>query len=375
MSFLKTKDKVILDAAPKQQKEVRHHVVKLLDREFRTVKHGLDPYEVLAFLETIAGSSEAALKRLEHFSNVQRMSQSMEAMIAETKQLVEHTKTQAKIEAAREKSQATEEAKRQIGAMLDHAQKSCIASIEGTYSILLEGITKAKAIEDMALQKTKEVVSTNIQMIQQDVSNMVEATYRDLNSSFNQSVEKPSPSPIQTVAPPPGDKAQEKVLAEEQVFDLTNLRESEKVRTWVSGNKPTDPKLEQEKEPSNIEAHATIPEEDNYRLYSGEVILKIPQRAGQLWIRQLRQRLLSVPGVEIRLESGGDMGETIMTLSLDKPVALSSILLEIPNMKRVIDSQNGEKSPEGLTQIQNHSVPENSQRTTLTIVLNEDTIE
>ena len=89
----------------------------------------------------------------------------------------------------------------------------------------------------------------------------------------------------------------------------------------------------------------------------------------------MRQRLLSVPGVEIRLESGGDMGETIMTLSLDKPVALSSILLEIPNMKRVIDSQNGEKSPEGLTQIQNHSVPENSQRTTLTIVLNEDTIE
>ncbi len=460
MSLLNSKDKVISDAVPKQQKRVRHQVVELLGREFRVVKHGLDPYEVLAFLETIAGSSEAVLKRLEHFSNVQRMSNAMEAMIAETKQLVEHTKAQAKLEAERDKSQANEEAKRQIGEMLDQAKKSCIASIEGTYSILLEAITKAKAIEDMALQKTKELVSTNMQMIQQDVSNTVEATYRDLNSSFNQSTEEPSPSPIQAVTPPPDDKAQEKVQekaqAEERVFDLTGLHESEKVRAWVLENKPTDPKLEQEKEPSNIEAHAitpegdnqptdpkleqekepstieahaitpegdnqptdpkpeqekepvnieahattpeednqptdpkleqekepvniearaTTPEEDNYRLHSGQVILKIPQRAGQLWMRQLQQRLLSVPGVDILLESGGDMGETMVTLSLDKPVALSSVLLEIPNVKRVIDSLNGEKSPEGLAQTQNDSVPENSQRTTLMIVLNEDTIE
>jgi len=402
MSLLNSKDKVISDAVPKQQKEVRRQVVKLLGREFRVVKHGLDPYEVLAFLETIAGSSEAVLKRLEHFSNVQRMSNAMEAMIAETKQLVEHTKAQAKLEAARDKSQANEEAKRQIGEMLDQAKKSCIASIEGTYSILLEAITKAKAIEDMALQKTKELVSTNMQMIQQDISNTVEATYRDLNSSFEQSAEESSPSPIQAVTPPPDDKAQEKVQTEERVFDLTGLHESEKVRAWVLENEPTDPKLEQEKEPSNIEAHAitpegdnqptdpkleqekepvntearaTTPEEDNDRLHSGEVILKIPQRAGQLWMRQLRQRLLSVPGVDILLESGGDMGETMVTLSLDKPVALSSVLLEIPNVKRVIDSRNGEKSPEGLAQAQNDSVPENSQRTTLMIVLNGDTIE
>ena len=402
MSLLNSKDKVISDAVPKQQKEVRRQVVKLLGREFRVVKHGLDPYEVLAFLETIAGSSEAVLKRLEHFSNVQRMSNAMEAMIAETKQLVEHTKAQAKLEAERDKSQANEEAKRQIGEMLDQAKKSCIASIEGTYSILLEAITKAKAIEDMALQKTKELVSTNMQMIQQDISNTVEATYRDLNSSFNQSAEESSPSPIQAVTPPPDDKAQEKVQAEERVFDLTGLHESEKVRAWVLENEPTDPKLEQEKEPSNIEAHAitpegdnqptdpkleqekepvntearaTTPEEDNDRLHSGEVILKIPQRAGQLWMRQLRQRLISVPGVDILLESGGDMGETMVTLSLDKPVALSSILLEIPNVKRVIDSWNGEKSPEGSAQTQNDSAPENSQRTTLMIVLNGDTIE
>ena len=375
MSLLNSKDKVISDAVPKQQKEVRRQVVKLLGREFRVVKHGLDPYEVLAFLETIAGSSEAALKRLEHFSNVQRMSNAMEAMIAETKQLVEHTKAQAKLEAARGKSQANEEAKRQIKAMLDQAKKSCIASIKGTCSILLEAITKSKEMEDMALQKAKEMVSTNVKAIQQDISNTVEATCRDLNSTFEQSAEESSPSPIQAVATPPDDKVQEKVQAEERVFDLTGLHESEKVRAWVLENKPTDSKLEKEKEPINMEARATTAEEDNYRLHSGQVILKIPQRAGKLWMRQLRQRLLSVPGVDILLESGGDMGETMVTLSLDKPVALSPVLLEIPNVKRVIDSWNGEKSPEGSAQTQNDSVPENSQRTTLTIVLNGDTIE
>ncbi len=71
-------------------------------------------------------------------------------------------------------------------------------------------------------------------------------------------------------------------------------------------------------------------------LYSGEITLLIPKGARQSWMRQLRQRLLITPDVYIRLESGGDDSETMITVLLSAPVALASVLLEVPSVKRVV---------------------------------------
>ncbi len=45
----------------KADRELRRRQIEVLGREFTVVREGLDPGEVIDFLEAVAGSSEAAL--------------------------------------------------------------------------------------------------------------------------------------------------------------------------------------------------------------------------------------------------------------------------------------------------------------------------
>jgi len=316
---------------PESEKLIQRKIKELLGREFRVVKKGLDPDEVMAYLETIAGSSEAALKRLENFSSLQKLSGSMEAVIAETSQLAEQIKVQAKLEAETEKHQVIEKAKRQIEEMLEQTRERCIASIESTNSVFLEAITKARQ---------------NMEAMQQDFLNIVEAT-----------------SQIQAVDTSSDAEVQETVPAKEPVFDLAELQASG-TPDYVLETQPADIQTEEEKEPDNVEALATAPKESDPDLYSGEVTLVIPHGARQSWMQQLRQQLLNIPGVYIRVEAGSNTGGTMMALSLNEPIALPSLLQEMQNVKNVIEIQSG----------QGPSVPKNLQRPTLAIALDEDAI-
>ena len=317
---------------PESEKLIQRKIKELLGREFRMVKKGLDPDEVIAYLDTIAGSSEAALKRLENFSSLQKLSRSMEAVIAETSQLAEQIKAQSKLEAETEKHQVIEEAKHQVEEMLEQTRERCIASIESTNSVFSEAITKARQ---------------NMEAIQQDFRNIVEAT------SQVQAVDTSSDAEVQETAP-----------AKEPVFDSANPQASG-TPDCILETQPADFQTKEEKEPDNVEAPATALKESNSRLYSGEITLVIPHGVSQSWMQQLRQRLLNIPGVYIRMETGSDTGGTMMTLSLNEPIALPSLLLETQNVKNVIETQSGQES----------SVPKNLQRPTLTIALGEDTID
>ena len=414
----------------KSEKTIRHQMKEMLKREFRVVKNGLDPDEVMAYLETIMGSSEAALKRLEHFSSLQKLSMSMEAVIAETNQAAEHIKAQARqeaeaeknkiveeanqaaehikaqarLKAEAEKNQVVEETKRQAEEKLEQASKKCIASIEGTNSLLIEVITKAREMVEAAFRKAEEMAAINTEAIQQGLHNIVEATSRDLdseemaainagamqqdihniveagcrrlNSVLEESANETPTSPqIQAVDTSSDGRVPETVAPKEQLLDLAKLLESEAAPDVILMAQPTGSEFEEEKQPINVEAYASALEEDNFCLYSGEVTLVIPQGTGQSWMRQLRQQLISIPGVHIQLESGTNVGGNMVTLLLDEPVALPSVLLEMPNVKKVIKSQNDEEPSEGSAYRQGHSIPGDQQQTTLTIELNEDAIE
>ena len=129
-------------------KTEQRRVIELLGREFRVVEKGLDPTEMAAFLETIAGSSEAAVRRLEHFASLQKFSETMEGMVDEARQVSGHIKEQVKQEAEKEKYQVVEEAKRRAEEMVDQTEKSCIAFIENTNSVLLEAKHRAEEMVD-----------------------------------------------------------------------------------------------------------------------------------------------------------------------------------------------------------------------------------
>ena len=109
MGILGSKDKANTSPAEESPKELRRKHIELLGREFRIVKDGLDPKEVMEFLEASAGSSEAAFKHLEQFSAVQSVARTMEESISEARQFTEQAKAKAKIEADRERAKATAE--------------------------------------------------------------------------------------------------------------------------------------------------------------------------------------------------------------------------------------------------------------------------
>ena len=83
MGILGSKEKANSPPSEESPKEARRKYVKLLGREFSIVEDGLDPKEVLAFLEASAGSSEAAFKHLEQFSAFQSVARTMEESIRE----------------------------------------------------------------------------------------------------------------------------------------------------------------------------------------------------------------------------------------------------------------------------------------------------
>ena len=394
----------------KSLKTEQRQVVELLNREFRVVENGLDPAEVMAFLETIAGSSEAAVRRLTHFASLQRFSETMEGMAEEARQVSGHIKEQVRQEAEAEKAQVVEEAKRRAEEIVDQAEKSCIAFIEstnsvlteakgkteemvdqtkktciacveGTNSVLVEAAVKARQIEDMAFQKIKEMVDMSTEMMQQNIHSLVDSIHSDLGSVFERFTKDLSTSQVEAVhtlsdAIEPGT-----VPVTEHISEVTKVEESDKIVDSAQESQLIGVGIEGEKAPLNVEAHSVAPKNSSPSLYSGEVTLTIPQPVEASWMSQLRQRLGNSPGVHILLQAGSDTGGSIMNLSLDEPIALSSILLEMPNVERVLEENHKvEASVGGLPKTLTYrlpkelqqTIPEELQQTTLVVVLGED---
>ena len=224
MGILGPKGKANTSTAEESPKEVRRKHVELLGREFHVVKDGLDPKEVMEFLETSAGSSEAAFKHLEQFSAFQSIARTMEESIREARQLAEQAKAKAKLEADHERTKAIAEVQQQSSAILDQTMRSCIASVEGIHSVILDAVARTEEIQQEAFKKTREMVATNMAKIQQDMQAIVDGQYHQTeadNEASEDSLELPTESDdIVFNAVEKDDETDE-----EPVFDLANLQE------------------------------------------------------------------------------------------------------------------------------------------------------
>ncbi len=361
--------------SPKSDSVIQRQAKELLGREFRTVNNGLDPEEVMTFLETAVGSSEATVKRLEHMVSLHRLSQTMERMVEETRQFSDDIKEIAKQEAEAEKAEILEEAQRRAEEMVAQVKKSwsasiqsansilleaqrraeemvdqtktnCSALIENANSALLEAATKVREVE-MAFQNVKEMMDMGTESVRQSIPDLVNSTRRDLSLLYEQYTKELSTLGFESVETSSYARDQATIQAE-------GVPESAKVD-------------ESEKTPD------IAPEP---LLFSGKVILAIPQEAGPSWMEQLRQRLRNIRGVSILLDVRTNAGVSIMHLSLDEPVPLASILLEMPNLESVVeDYQKVEEYSGGLAKILSQHVLDGQHPTMLAVVLSGGTTE
>jgi len=327
----------------------------------------------------------------------------MERMVEETRQVSEYIKEQVKQEAEATKAEILEEARHKAEEIVDQAKKSWNASIasansllleaqskaeevvdqtqksrsaliERTNSIILEAITKAREMQEMAFQNVKDMVDMSTESAQQSIPDVINSALRNLNLMYEQYISELSTSQFKGVETSPDARDQETVQAEEHVPELAKVDESEKTPDSTPEPHLTGVGIEGEKAPLSVEAQTVAPKEIGPIMYSGEVILAIPQRAGLSWMEQLRQRLRNIGGVTILLDAGTSTGGSIIKLSLGEPIPLTSILLELPNVERLVeDYQKVEEYSGGLAKILSHyGLGEQPQQTMLAVILKEE---
>ena len=139
----------------KLQEVAEQGYVELFGKEFHIVQNGLDPEEVVDYLQNASGSSDAAFKQLEQFSAIQVIAKTMEESVAQAKRLAENARAQAEAEAQHEKARIIEDAKRQAAETVGRVTKICLTSLDTVHSALLE------AIKD-AFEKTKETATKTL---------------------------------------------------------------------------------------------------------------------------------------------------------------------------------------------------------------------
>ncbi len=350
--------------------EERRRHVELLGRQFRIVRDGLDPEEVISFLETIAGSSEAAFRRLEQFTAFQSVAKTMEESILEARELAERAKEQARIEAQSERTRVIEETRQQMSSILEQTQNSCFASVEAIDAALLEAVTRTEEVQREALKRAKSMIANNLAEIHQNIQGVMYGDYHQVGPAIEAHEEVPDLpiEPTETIDTTDESKIEDVEPEEEPAFDLATLQESlMSLEASLSnlnesknafGHTPEMPVAvlneEGEQEPDYVEDEEEEEEEENEgeddveggrdspsdsdtaHAYSGEVTVEITGGAEESWMEELRQRMHDIPGARIRAESGMDERTTMVSLSLNEPVRLFPILLSLPRVNRVI---------------------------------------
>ncbi|MBI2934288.1 MAG: DivIVA domain-containing protein [Chloroflexi bacterium] len=359
----------------------RSDIKELLGKEFRLVKNGLDPDQVAAFLESVSGNTEAALKRLEHFSAMQKATQTMDLMLAEARQLSEQLRSQSRLEAQVEKDQMIAGARRQadeikeeaarqaaettrqardgflaatneagvflrdarerVERLLKQTSRSYADAIDGTRSVLQEAIARAREIEEAACRKAEEKAVLGTEAMRREMHVAVEETQKELDAAFDKvaglPVSHPSPLPVPVALHGPVDLT----LVEAEVTALVGA-----IPGNGSGHVASEAELISSVPAAPVAAvpAPSDPPTFNTNVYEGEVALVIPEGAGQLAVLAIRRRLLGLPALRISMESGDETGRTILRLFLGQPTALPSALRELPGVADVQEASGREPS-------------------------------
>jgi len=360
----------------------RQEVQQLLGKRFHIVKNGLDAAEVTAFLEEVTGSTDTALERLKRYTSLQRLSETICSMAEDTRRTAEQIKEQARREAEEEKARLIKESQQQVKQIIDETKTRCVACVESTNSIIMEATKRAQETLGLLLGEVKddlcnindvthynsnpagERVNEELPTPQHEVSGIPPSAESQDMTQRQQSPETQQQHLI--TAEPEADK--DHTLQPDEVNFETELEETidnvlrptevnletELEKTIDNALRPAEVNLEteleeikdhklrlnemnfeKENEPSTAEIRANT--QDNYNLYTGKLTLLILGEADRLWMSELRQRLDNISGINVLMEAGSDTGETIITLSLVKPVALTPVLLGMPYVEKVIE--------------------------------------
>jgi F0F1-type ATP synthase membrane subunit b/b' len=351
--------------------------MEIMGREFRIVNKGLDPDEVIEFLEAATATSDEAFQRLEQFSALQTVTKTMEDSITQAKRLAENAKKQAESEARQEKERTIREARQQAQAMVNQARESCTALIDNVRSVLSGSINKA-------FEQARETVSSNLTELDGNLQKVIASQ----NSHSPVESEQPDKEPSVASANSSDDTEsgeEEEEAEDDPALDLANLQQSlmnlENSLTSLHNSRngvETEPEFHSSEQ--DVEDRAELPDaeaiadelRDDDHQYSGEVMVTIPAGADESWMQKLRQRTLELPGAHIRAESGVDEKTTVITLSLGQPVALLPILKSMPKVSRVVGDQDKDESSGKSRFNLLQKVPKKIRQQTITIELDMD---
>jgi hypothetical protein len=345
--------------------EVLQRHEALLGRPFRRVDQGLDPDDIVDYLETVGGSSEAAFERLEQFSAVQAAAERLTDWIAQAKQMAEdaraQTEAEARAEAARMvdeaarqaeearkqaeaqalsdvarivdeadlmarqlateiKEQAETEARSEAASIVEEAGEKAVSMLEETAVDCLKSTEETKlslvSLIDEVLEKSKTNIATRIQ----DTRDKVRQAAQDHQTGKASDGRVPSPeageSPGADADSPESDETEDDPASAsvEPTDDEDDGSVDEESSDEASSDEASSDEVSSEQSPEIPTAEAPAGDEDAgrgpadagdddvERLYSGQMTLEIPQSADALWVRQLRQRILKLSGLYIQAE-------------------------------------------------------------------------
>ena len=324
--------------------------MEIMGREFRVVKNGLDPDEVIEFLKAATGSSDEAFQRLEQFSALQAVAKTMEESISQAKLLAENAKRQAEVEARQEKDRTIKEARQQAQVMIEQTRASCSTLIDDVRTVLSGNINKA-------FEQASQTISSSLEDLDGSVHKVIPVPNSQLDTESEQPDKELSVASADSSDDTEDGEDEEEESEDDPALDLANLQQSlmdlENSLTSLHNSRngvetgtefhSSEQDVEDGEESPDVEVSEDESGDDNYR-YSGEVVVAIPAGADEAWMQKLRQLTLELPGAHIRAESGMDDKTTLVTLSLGEPVALLPMLRTMPKVSRVVDDQDREES-------------------------------
>ena len=133
--------------------------MKIMGKEFHTIRNGLDPDEVIEFLKTVVGSSGDSFKRLEQFSTIKVATKAIDESIAQARQIAEFATQQAEAEAKQQSERTLREAKEQAQKMVESAKQQAEAEAkQQSERTLREAKEQAQKMVEFATQQAEAEV-------------------------------------------------------------------------------------------------------------------------------------------------------------------------------------------------------------------------
>jgi F0F1-type ATP synthase membrane subunit b/b' len=387
-----------------------NRLITLLGREFPVVREGLEPTAVAAFLENVAGSSGAALQRLEHYASLQKLCASMETMVNEARQMAEHIKEQALKEAEIEKNRLLAESLRDAEAIRNDSMRA--ASQTRTQAAAEAEVEKGRLLEDaksdaiqMAAQAEldvrqlrgkaqQELESERTRLLEaarQEAERVVAEARQGINAIRERAVaeaESEKTRLIETARTKSRQLVEETRQACSRGLQSAGAELSKAVSAIESSvakplaDSPTTsptasprpgapspttiPPSNTHVEVSPIKPSILVPPNGNGKS-TGEVALLVPPEANLAWILQLRRRLERLSGAHIVFQGGADKAGTVVVISLGEPVSLAAELSTMPGVDKVVEDETGKAFP--FSAIPGSLSAEQHPRKTMTILL------